>query len=62
MRIKLYMDVFPGPGTLSYFATSTPTLKIAGCIRYAFEVEIPDPGEPDAVLPMPVVARKEPAP
>jgi len=47
MKIKLYMDIWPGAGIKNHMAVSEPTAKIEGCIRYEICFEIPDPADPD---------------
>jgi len=52
MKITLYMDIGPSTVMEDVAAYTNPNHKSYGVIRYAVEVEIPDPKKPDTVLPL----------
>ena len=55
MKVKLYFDVWPGMDPKHIHATATPGSRMANGTRYAFTLEIPDPNNPDEILPTPTI-------
>ena len=49
-KVELYMDVMPGQKEF-YASSATCNYKPTGFKRYKIIVEIPDPNEPDHVIP-----------
>lgn len=47
MRIRLYMDVWPGMRPEDAYASASPGKKLDGWTRYAIDFSIPDPNKPD---------------
>ncbi|HKW51028.1 MAG TPA: hypothetical protein VJQ53_04775 [Candidatus Eisenbacteria bacterium] len=51
MKIRLYLDVWPHTKPTDYLlAYSHPGSKPSTCKRYALDIEVPDPREPDALI------------
>lgn len=42
MKLRFYLDVYPGPRSQDYFASTCPSPKGALSKRFAFDVTIPD--------------------